>query len=37
MEFYNLGQGSFSMMFTAGFYILGKVKKTTEHCKLSVS
>ncbi len=25
--FYNLGQGSFSMMFAAGFYILGKVKK----------
>lgn len=25
--FYNLGQGSFSMMFAAGFFILGKVKK----------
>ena len=24
---YNLGQGSFSMMFAAGFFILGKVKK----------
>jgi hypothetical protein len=25
--FYNLGQGSFSMMFAAGFFILGKIKK----------